>query len=180
MTRMNAFEQWFVSGPVQAAYLRLVCYPRVFPWVDSGPRGRILEIGCGPGKTTVELRRRLPGASLVAVDMDEGLLANARQAVSGVEFRAEDATRLPFPDGAFDAVFEFNAFHHLDYRKALREVARVLRPGGAFYAADICLWRHASKEGQFTRDGFLGAVEEAGLKVEALCGRRFIAVHAVR
>ncbi len=180
MSRMNAFERWFVSGPVQAAYLRAVCYPRVFGRVGPNLNGRVLEIGCGPGKTTAELRRRFPRVSLVAVDMDGELLERARRAVPGIEFRVEDATRFAFSDGVFDAVFEFNAFHHLDYRAALREAARVLKPRGSFYAADVCLRGHASKEGRFTRDGFIRAVGEAGLAVKAARGSRFITVHAVK
>lgn len=199
MVVMNPLERLFVMGPIQGAYLEWFCYPRVFRWVDPGLEGRALEIGCGPGRTTAELLRRLsrvpqepgdsrrsrevPQVSLVAVDMDPGLLERARRAAPGAEFREADATHLDFPDGHFDAVFEFNAFHHLDHRAALREAARVLRPGGSFYAADACIGRRIGPRaaiGRFSRDGFLGDMAAAGLEVRGHAGWRLIAAHGVK
>jgi len=90
-------------------------------------RRRVLEVGCGPGDDA----RRLAGAGheVTAVDVE----ASEGWALSGpgVTFVEGSAERLPFPDGSFDAVLERDALHHIaEPGRALREMRRVLRPGG--------------------------------------------------
>ena len=94
-----------------------------------GPGARVLELGCGTGEFT---RRVAPaGARLVALDLSAELLARARTRVpAGVGFVRANAERLPFPDGAFDAVYGCSVLHHLQVETALAEVWRVLRSGG--------------------------------------------------
>ncbi len=101
-------------------------------FVTSGPiqsRARVLELGCGTGEFT---RRVAPvGAHLVALDLSAELLAKARAKVgAAARFVRGDAEALPFPDGTFDVVYGCSVLHHLDLEAALREVRRVLRPGG--------------------------------------------------
>lgn len=56
---------------------------------------------------------------------------------NGIDLRVADATKMPYEDGLFDAVFESDVVHHVpDWRAALREVARVLRPGRRFCIAE--------------------------------------------
>lgn len=91
---------------------------------------RVLELGCGMGHFTRELAKT--GASVVAVDISEELLAQARTAETTglVEFRRENAYELTLPDASFDAVVGSSVLHHLDLGRALAESFRVLRPGG--------------------------------------------------
>jgi len=94
------------------------------------PGARVLELGCGTGEFT----RRLAdaGSRLVALDLSADLLARARPKVplSRVCFLRADAMILPFGDASFDAVYGCSILHHLEAETALREVRRVLRPGG--------------------------------------------------
>src|SRR5258705_6475667 len=94
-----------------------------------GPGTRVLELGCGTGEFT---RRVAPaGARLVALDLSGDLLAKARAKVGGAaRFLRANAHLLPFADPSFDAVYGFSILHHLDVEVALREVRRILRPGG--------------------------------------------------
>jgi ubiquinone/menaquinone biosynthesis C-methylase UbiE len=95
--------------------------------------GRVLEIACGTGRVTAHLRKRLAGAEIIATDVNEDMLAVARQRLgeTGVHWQAADAQELPFGEGYFDVVVcQFGLMFVPDRPKALLEAYRVLRPGG--------------------------------------------------
>jgi ubiquinone/menaquinone biosynthesis C-methylase UbiE len=96
-----------------------------------GPGVRAMELGCGTG---VFLRQVADcGVGLVGLDLSHDLLERARGAVGdlgNVRLVRGNAERMPFPDGCFDAVYGSSVLHHLELENALREVRRVLRPGG--------------------------------------------------
>ncbi len=100
----------------------------------------VLEVGPGPGLTTDVLRQRT--AKLTAVEIDDRLAAAlaARMAGTNVTVVHGDATRLPFPDANFSAAVCCTMLHHVPspelQDRLLREVARVLRPGGVFAGSD--------------------------------------------
>jgi SAM-dependent methyltransferase len=100
------------------------------------PGMAVLDCGCGPGTITVGLARRVAPGSVVGVDLAEGQVAIARDAaaragVGNVTFLAADAGALPFPAASFDAVLAHALLEHLPQPgRALRELRRVLRPGG--------------------------------------------------
>ena len=98
--------------------------------VGAAPGMAILELGCGTGEYTARLAQH--GAWLVALDLVGDLVrvARGRDLPFGVRFVLGDAERLPFPDGAFDAVVGNAVLHHLRLGAALGEIRRVLRPGG--------------------------------------------------
>jgi SAM-dependent methyltransferase len=93
---------------------------------------RVLDFGCGHGMASVVLARR--GAVVTGFDLSAGYVAEARRraCANGVAaaFLQADGERLPFADGAFDAVWGNAVLHHLDLGAAGRELWRVLRPGG--------------------------------------------------
>ncbi|MGW5109818.1 class I SAM-dependent methyltransferase [Nocardia sp. NPDC004123] len=94
----------------------------------------VLDVGCGPGLFTRAFGRAAGDSGLaVGLDASESMLAEAARtnAVGPVGFVRGDAGRLPFADGAFDAVACFFALHFFpDAEGALAEIARVARPGG--------------------------------------------------
>lgn len=87
----------------------------------------VLEVGCGTGMILKEIA---PFArSAVGLDISRGMLAKARE--RGLNVVEGSATDLPFPDASFDAVYSFKVLAHVEaIRRAMEEVARVLRPGG--------------------------------------------------
>lgn len=99
--------------------------------------GVVLETAAGTGIATCHLRKALPlDVHIVATDLNETML-NVAQAKFGahenVEFRPADAIQLPFDDGSFDAVVcQFGIMFFPDKLAAMREAARVLKPGGSF------------------------------------------------
>jgi ubiquinone/menaquinone biosynthesis C-methylase UbiE len=96
----------------------------------AAPGALVLELGCGTGEYTARLTGS--GATIVAIDLSSDLLALARrrETPAPAAFVLGDAERLPFPDGAFDAVVGNAVLHHLSLAPALAEVRRVLRPNG--------------------------------------------------
>jgi demethylmenaquinone methyltransferase/2-methoxy-6-polyprenyl-1,4-benzoquinol methylase len=91
--------------------------------------GRVLDVACGTGLVTRELVRR--GCSVVGLDQSPDMLAEARRRLPGVRFVAGEAERLPFADREFDALTFTYLLRYVDDRLAtMRELARVVRPGG--------------------------------------------------
>jgi SAM-dependent methyltransferase len=97
---------------------------------------RVLEVAAGTGVVTRVLAAELPEtAAIVATDLNQGMLDQAAAVGTrrAVEWRAADAMRLPFPDGAFDAVVcQFSVMFFPDKPRAFAEALRVLEPGGVF------------------------------------------------
>ncbi len=88
----------------------------------------VLELGCGTGTFTADLARAFP--RLIAIDVAETLLEVARSRCPTIDFRVMDAHCMTFPDATFDLVVGCSVLHHFDWGAALREMHRVLKPGG--------------------------------------------------
>ena len=101
---------------------------------------RLLDAGCGLGEVARQLGARVgPTGSVVAVDRSEQLVAAARSRHDGgpVEYTVGDVTALDFPDGHFDGVRCERVLQHLsDQDAAIKEFARVTRPGGRVCVID--------------------------------------------
>jgi ubiquinone/menaquinone biosynthesis C-methylase UbiE len=105
---------------------------------------RVLEIGCGTGNLALLVKRMRPQLEVVGLDPDPKALARAsrkaRHAGLAVKLDRGFADELPYPDGCFDRVLSSLMFHHVeaDRRAAsLRQVLRVLRPGGSLHLMDF-------------------------------------------
>lgn len=106
--------------------------------LELHPGERVLDLAAGTGTSTVELA--LSGAYAVGCDFSLGMLrtGRARRDRRHVPLVAGDALRLPFRDGAFDAVtIAFGLRNIVDTDRALREMARVVRPGGRMVVCEF-------------------------------------------
>ena len=105
----------------------------------SAPKS-ILDIGCGTGQLLIKAAARWPSAILTGVDPAEGMVEIARSQAQGATIHLGDAESLPLADSSVDVVFSSISFHHWpDQPKALREIARVLRPTGCLCIADMTM-----------------------------------------
>jgi len=97
------------------------------------PGMRVLELGCGTGYFTRELARS--GADIVAIDVSPELLqiAKANCSMPNVRYEIQNAYELSYPDRVFNSVVGSSVLHHLEIDEALREIYRVLKPGGTIY-----------------------------------------------
>jgi len=116
----------------------------VFAEIPMG--ATVLDLGCGSGTDTLIAAGRV-GASgkVIGVDFSGSMLSRARQAISesgivNVELRESDAERLPIADGEIDVAIVNGIFNLNPAREAIfRELARVVRPAGTVYAAELTL-----------------------------------------
>lgn len=107
----------------------------------SPGRQRVLDVGCGTGRTLHQLRRAHPEHRYCGVDLSGHYVDRARELLAGhgVSFLVENAENLPLADRSFDAATSVFLFHELPRsarRNVLREVRRILRPGGVFVIED--------------------------------------------
>jgi len=101
------------------------------------PGHHVLDVGCGTGVVALEALRRVgERGRVVGLDVNEGMLAVARRKLPHVEWRQAAAESLPFEAGVFDVVTsQFALMFFQDRPRALREMLRVLRPGGRLAVA---------------------------------------------
>ena len=123
---------------------------------------RVLVPGCGFGADLIRLRRL--GAEVSGFDISTEVIDIAarraeRLGVRGIDFRVMTAERLDYPDDSFDAVVFVDVCHHVDIPAAMREVRRVLRPGGQVFGNE--LYTHSS----------LQRVRESGLVARSIYPR---------
>ncbi|MEJ2690409.1 MAG: class I SAM-dependent methyltransferase [Deltaproteobacteria bacterium] len=142
---------------------------------------RCLEIGCGCGVGARLIDASFAPDSIDALDLDPQMISLARRkqrswGFDRLRLLAGDAQQLPYRNASFDAVFNFGIVHHLeDWQSGIREVARVLIPGGAFYFEEIYpplyanpLFRHLldhPRENRFHGPEYRAFLEECGLKL---------------
>jgi SAM-dependent methyltransferase len=115
---------------------------------------RILDVGSGPGTISIDLARRVRPGSVVGIDASTEIVERAAglaasQGVANVEFRVGDAYSLDFADDSFDVVHAHQVMQHLARPiDAMREIRRVLAPGGMLAARDAdyggVIWSPAS------------------------------------
>jgi ubiquinone/menaquinone biosynthesis C-methylase UbiE len=177
---LNRIEYALMNNPVRAAIQRRFEGARLLRMGGPMNGGSALEIGCGRG-IGARIILDLFGADAVdAFDLDPRMIALARRRLKPVGSRVRlwvgDATSIPVPDSTYDAVFDFGIVHHIpDWRFALREIRRVLKPGGCFYAEEVLaafirhpitrqLLEHPQGD-RFDREAFCSAITEAGLEV---------------
>jgi demethylmenaquinone methyltransferase/2-methoxy-6-polyprenyl-1,4-benzoquinol methylase len=123
------------------------------------PGDRVLDVCCGTGD--LALAGREAGGDVTGLDFSERMLARARRKSDAIEWVRGDATALPFSDEAFDAVtVGFGVRNLEDLENGLRELARVLRPGGRLGCLEITRPRGILRP--FFRLWFDGLVPLAG------------------
>ncbi len=113
-------------------------YPLLLAQLGEIPHGWVLDLGCGTGALLEQVLERYPGSVCTGLDLSQGMLERAEARLEGrARLIRGDAEALPFDTGVFDAVLCCDSFHHYpDPGAVVREVARVLRPGGVFLLAD--------------------------------------------
>jgi SAM-dependent methyltransferase len=109
-------------------------------WLNITPGSRVLDAGCGGGGVTKLLAEAVgDGGQVTALDIEAALLENVEELLAdmpyagGVSYEQASIDTLPFPDAAFDLVWCSRVIHHMpDQLAAVREIRRVLKPGGRF------------------------------------------------
>ncbi len=118
-------------------------WPRwVFDHITLPDPARLLEVGCGPGYLWRSNADQLsPDWRITLTDLSTGMVGEARERMSDFDifsYACTDVLSLPFPDNTFGAVLAMHMLYHVpDRPTALREIKRVLKPGGSLYASTL-------------------------------------------
>lgn len=184
---MNRVETALVNSPPRRALQRFYEIPTLLRLGGALPaEARVLEVGCGAGYGTELILRRFATARVDAIDLDPAMVTRAKRRLSGYGGRVRLATgdmtdlraALDAEDGSYDAVFDFAIVHHVpDWRAAVAEIVRVLKPGGRFYFDEVTAAALATRgyrwlfdhptEDRFTASEFVAELERQGLQVGA-------------
>ena len=178
-----------MNNPVRAALQRWYEAPLLERLGGKTLAERVLEIGCGRGVGTQIILERFGAAEVHAFDLDPDMVARARRRLARypaerVRVGVGDAARIDAPAASYDAVFDFGIIHHIsDWRRAVAEVRRVLRPGGRFFFEEVT--RHAldrwtyrtflehPRTDRFSTEEFVAELERHGLLVGGSLRTRF-------
>ena len=173
---------WQQMSPSACPYAQrwLLHLPR--PWLtparlsqilEPQPGERLLEVGPGTGVYALPMAERVAPTGMVAgLDLQQKMLDDlerraARAGAPNVELRQGDATALPYEDASFDGAFLVTVLGEVpDRAGALRELRRVLRPGGRAVFGETALDPHLVPLGRLRREA-----EAAGLRYERQVGR---------
>ncbi len=182
---LNDFERKLTNSPVRRLLQRQLEVPWFLRNGSDVRGGYALELGCGQGIGIDLIFKHFGVKQLDAFDLDPRMveLARSRQRHRGDSLRIwqGDATAIASPDDRYDAVFDFEIIHHVpDWRQALAEVYRVLKPGGRFYAGEILkhsilnplvarLFEHPMED-RFGHMDFCEALSITGFRVDAARG----------
>jgi len=179
--KLNRVEKALMNNPVRAMVQRHY-EAALMQKIGGRVSGeRVLEIGCGRGIGTEIIFKRFGAREVHAFDLDPDMIALARARLSGfpsdrLRLFVGDAAAMEAEDGTFDAVFDFAIIHHIpDWKKSIREVARVLRPGGRFFFEEVtqqalARWFYRRfldhpKHDRFSAREFVDALQEQGIMV---------------
>jgi len=177
--KMNRLEKWMMNNPLRAAIQRHYAAPILLELGRGAAVDRVLEIGCGNGVGVEIILDAFHAKQVDAFDLDDELVDLARKRLSrrgdAVRLWSGSATEIQAGDGAYDAVFAFGVIHHLpDWRRGVREVVRVLKPGGVFFAEESYasfithpLWRRIMdhpQEDRFDHQQLRAELVTAGLE----------------
>ena len=166
---------------------------------EINQKGVMLDVGCGEGRHIFGIMQDYPLMKCIGLDMDKESLEKAEEGYeyfksiseAGVQFLKGSAYSLPFPDESIDLIVCSEVLEHLhEYNDAVKEIHRVLKPGGKFYASVPATWPEKicwklSEEYQnqpgghlriFSQSGLISEIKESGFKF--LSSEKFHSIHS--
>lgn len=179
--KLNRVEKALMNNPVRALVQRRYEAALMEQMGGRVEGQRVLEIGCGRGVGTEIIFERFGAGEVHAFDLDPDMIDQAQRRLSGyssgrLRLFIGDVAAINASDASYDAVFDFGIVHHVpDWQQAVKEISRVLRPGGRFFfeevtkqALDRWFYRtfldHPTKN-RFTAKEFVAELECQGIAV---------------
>lgn len=180
--QLNIFERLFILSPIRAFLQDQLEARQLIELGGPLPGAKVLEVGCGPGFGIDLFYRRFKVYSVDAFDLDKRMILLVRRKQKRQYHRTNlwvgNVRSIPIKSWHYDAIFNFGAIHHVvDWRTSLREIHRVLKPGGKFYCEEI-LRRYIThpvigrlmdhpQEDRFDEIQFIEALQKTGFRINA-------------
>lgn len=177
---LNWLERAAVNNPLRSALQRRIGAKKLIRLGGDLTGGRVLEIGCGRGVGADIALGDLGASSVDAFDLDPKMVKQAKSHLVKYGAKAHvwvgDASAISVPNATYDAVLDFGIIHHVpEWRQAVREVQRVLKPGGRFYGEEVLrafidhpiarrLFAHPQND-RFDAAEFTNELASVGLKI---------------
>lgn len=156
--RWSPFKVWLYSLFNRSPKSNLA----VVELAGLGKDDRFLDVGCGPGAALEHASET--GAEVAGIDPSPSMVSRASKRVPDADVRVGSAEEIPFPDDSFSVVINIASFHHwADRDGGLREVLRVLAPGGTLHIAEGVLSDGENGHGLSPRDAEMLAARLAEL-----------------
>lgn len=187
--KLNRIEKALMNNPIRSTIQQMYEAPLLERLGGRVDGARVLEVGCGWGIGVETIFRHFGASEVVAFDLDADMVEQARVRLahydpSKLRLYQGEATAIPEPEASFDAVFDFGIIHHVpDWRKAVSEVCRVLKPGGRFYFEEatshaLARWTYRTfldhpTEDRFSGLEFVAELDRHGLSVGGNVVERF-------
>lgn len=178
--KLNKLEFMLMNNPARRLMQKSLEFKKFKQFLsrnDINLKGKsILDAGCGSGYSTYLLEQEYSPSKLYAFDLMESQIDLAKQRKLNAHFFVGDITKIDVHDEEFDAVFVFGVLHHVpDWKEAVKEFFRVLKPGGVLLLEDLN--KDASKffkkyfgldhptEAYFEWSEFTSNIEDNGLQI---------------
>lgn len=179
---MNRIEFYLMNNPIRGFIQDKIEIKRLCKMSDLEKGAKVLEIGCGDGKGATLITKYFSPSHIEAIDLDPKMIERAqkRNKNSSVHFQVGDAAQLPFASDTFDAIFDFGIIHHIpNWHDCLKELYRVLKPGGQLILEDLSIETFSTPFGRllrkllihpynemFTHDEFVEYLKELGFTIK--------------
>ena len=180
--RLNRFERLFMNNPFRAWFHRKLEARRLLRLGGKTAGETSLEVGCGRGIGVQNILEEFGSERVHAFDLDADMVELAKRQLEErrrqVALWTADLTAIPVSANTYDSVFDFGAIHHVvDWRSAIAEIHRVLKPGGRLFAEEIPaetidhplvrrLLTHPTQD-RFDQMEFNAALKETGFRIAA-------------
>lgn len=187
--KLNNIEKALMNNPLRALVQRRYEAPLMERLGGRTEGLRVLEIGCGRGVGADIIFNRFRAREVHAFDLDPNMIDQAKARLAGyspdrLKLFVGDVTAIDAADQMYDAVFDFGIIHHVpNWKRAVSEVARVLRPEGRFFFEEVTShalnrWTYRTflehpKNDRFTGDQLIRELERHGIHVGANYLERF-------
>ena len=179
--KLNLIEKALVNNPVRSLLQRQYEAPLLERLGGRTSGLRVLEIGCGRGVGTEIIFEQFGAGEVHAFDLDPDMIDQAqarlaRYSSDRLKLFVGDAAAIEAEDDTYDAVFDFGIIHHIpQWRRAVSEVSRVLKPDGRFFFEEVTIhalnrWSYRTfldhpQVDRFSGEQFVSELERHGIHV---------------